>query len=272
VNHGALQESELAGQVQSATEAAARAAAAEATLESQAATLRHQLESLGKEHASHAASRHFLEQQLGRQAQLEQQASQRVHELAQLGQQLDQQQLPPGAAPPAVPLQQFRELQMEMRMLHDRFSHLQHLHTHNLEAMQRHGAEAHASAARAHELGQRLQVAEAKLQQALASASASAAANATSVPSEPPTLSASEAAARAQQLTQAASAALGSAGAGLSDGLSAIGGSLLQGFGKRVENVKQLSKELVGDLTGVTAGRSDVPTGGPTNSQDPRGA
>ena len=54
-------------------------------------------------------------------------------------------------------------MQLELRLAHERLSHLQHLHASNLEAMQRQQAEVQQGAAQLRELRQQLQLAQARV-------------------------------------------------------------------------------------------------------------
>lgn len=124
----------------------------EATALRQAAELSERLKQLEGSHAQLVASHRDLEQHAAARQQLEQQAAQRAHHLAQLTRELG-----PHGGPP-VPLQQLREVQLEFQQLLARHARQGHQHAEMLEQLRRKEAELQVAAAHARELTHRMQL------------------------------------------------------------------------------------------------------------------
>ena len=124
----------------------------EATALRQAAELSERLKQLEGSHAQLVASHRDLEQHAAARQQLEQQAAQRAHHLAQRSRERG-----PHGGPP-VPLQQLREVQLEFQQLLARHARQGHQHAERLEQLRRKEAELQVAAAHARELTHRMQL------------------------------------------------------------------------------------------------------------------
>ena len=249
VEEARAREADLDERLRLASQAAAQAAAAEAAARGHASQMSEQLSAAEARVAELSAAAATHEEGVRRHAELERQVEARIGALAALG-----RELPDGPAAPAVPLMQHRELQIEIEQLNLRHAQLQQAHAAALQHCERQRAELPARDAYARDLAQRLEAAEAQL----------AAGRAYQRPAASPAAAAATAqdgSDRASGTAQVPVPVADGESVSATSSLGALGGSLLASFGRSVDKVAAISKNLVGDLAGLQDGAS-VPDGG----------
>ena len=161
VSAAQMAQHQLQERLRLASSAAAQAQAAEGTARNHCQGLSEQFQSLQSQYAGLYAAYQAIEQQKALYEQTQSQAQQRTAQLSQMEQQDGQQ-----PHQQAVPLQQLREVQLELHQLTERFNHVSHLHNTNLQQVQQLQADGQASRSQVAELTRRLEMADAQLQAA----------------------------------------------------------------------------------------------------------